>query len=255
MCVSVSVSASDGPQDGERSSGEATMKRITLLVPGVLVVVALSSCGGDEPVVTPPPVNQAPISVGSIPAQEIPATDTITVDVSAYFNDPDNDRLTYSATTSNASVATATVAGAIVSVVALTKGTATVTVTARDPGGLTAAQTLGITVVGKPGPLQVILQDAVPDLRAVVLRVEGPSIDSVQAGPDLVAYQVSLPDGVHAFVANPVAGAGLGQSDVILRFWSDDITELHNYVATVEQAAARTYHQIPVESVTAAVVR
>lgn len=229
------------------------MKRITLLVPGVLV--ALSSCGGDEPAVTPPPVNQAPIAVGSIPAQEVPATDTVTVDVSAYFNDPDNDRLVYSATTSNASVATASVAGAIVSVVALTKGTATVTVTASDPGGLTAAQTLDITVVAKPGTLHVILQNTVPDLGAVVLRVEGPSVDSVQAGPDLAAYQVALRNGVRAFVANPFAGAGLERSDVILRFWSEDIGELHNYAATVEQAAATTYEQASVESVTVAVVR
>ena len=231
------------------------MKRMTLLVLGVSGVAALSSCGDGEPAVAPPPTNQAPVAVGSIPAREIPATDTVTGDVSTYFNDPDNDRLVYSAMTSNASVATASVAGAIVSVVAVTKGTATVTVTARDPGGLTAAQTMDITVVGKPGPLQVLLQDAAPDLGAVALRVEGPSVDSVQAALDLVAYHVSLPDGVHAFVANPIAGAGLAPGDVILRFWSEDISELHTYVATVEQAAATTYNQLPVESVTAAVVR
>lgn len=231
------------------------MRRITLVVPGVLAVVALSACGGDEPAVTPPPVNQAPIAVGSIPAQQVPSTDTITVDVSAYFNDPDNDRLVYSATTSNASVATASVAGAVVSVVALTKGSATVTVTASDPGGLTAAQTLNITVVAKPGPLHVILQHAAPDLGAVVFRVEGPSVDSVQAGPDLAAYHVPLRNGVRAFVANPIAGAGLEQSDVILRFWSEDISELHNYVATVEQAAARTYEQVSVGAVRVAVGR
>lgn len=235
------------------------MKRITPLVPGVLVVLslslALSYCGGDEPPVAPPPVNQAPIAVGSIPAQEVPATDTVAVDVTAYFNDPDNDRLVYSATTSNASVASASVAGAIVSVVALAKGAATVTVTARDPGGLTAAQSLDITVVGKPGPMYVLLRDVAPGLGAVVLRLEGPSVDSVQAGPDLVAYQVSLDNGVHAFVANPVAGAGLSQSDILLRFWSEDISELHNYAATVEQAAATTYDQIPVESVPVAVGR
>ncbi len=231
------------------------MKRIALLVVGVSVMAALYSCGDDAPVVTPPPVNQAPVAVGSIPAQEVPATDTVTVDVSAYFNDPDNDRLVFSATTSNASVATASVTGAVVSVVALTKGTATVTVTASDPGGLSAAQTLVITVVAKPGPLHVIVQDAVPDLGAVVLRVEGPSLDSVQAGPNLTAYQVSLANGLRAFVANPVQGARLGQSDVMLRFWSEDISELHNYVATVEQAATTMYEQVSVGSVRAAVVR
>ena len=60
---------------------------------------------------------------------------------------------------------------------------------------------------------------------------------------------------MHAFVANPIAGAGLAPGDVLLRFWSEDVSELHTYVVTVEQAAATTYNQLPGESVTAAVVR
>ena len=231
------------------------MRRITSLVLGTSVSLALSSCGGDDLPVAPPPVNQAPIPVGSIPAQKVPATDTVTVDVSAYFNDPDNDRLVYSARTSNASVASASVAGAIVSVVALTKGTATVTVTARDPGGLTAAQTLDITVVGKPGFLQVVLQHPDSDIGAVVVQVDGPSVDSVHTMPDMVIYHVPVPSGFRAFVAGSFQTGGTGDGGAILRFWSEDISESGSYAATVEQAAAASYEQRTVEGARASVVR
>ena len=120
-------------------------------------------------------------------------------------------------------------------------------------GGITWEQ-LGSDVFQRQGSGGTHISRVFIDPRSV-LRVEGPSVDSVQAGPDLVAYQVSLPNGVHAFVANPIAGVRLDRSDVLLRFWSEDISELHNYVATVEQAAATTYDQIPVESVLLAVAR
>lgn len=231
------------------------MKRIAVLLLGVSVTVAIFSCGGDEePVAPQPPANRAPLAVGGIPAQEVPATDTATVDVSSYFSDPDNDRLTYSVATSDPSVATASVAGAVVAIVAVTKGPATISVTARDPGGLSAIQSFDVAVIGKPGPLEVVLESSGLGLGAVVLRVEGPSVDSLRAGPGLVAYHVPMPTGVHAFVSNSSPGTELGRSGPVLRFWSEDVSELRNYTADVEQAAATTYEQLSVESITAAVV-
>ena len=232
------------------------MKRIAVLLLGVSVTVIVFSCGGGdgEPMAPEPPTNRAPVAVGSIPAQEVPATDTATVDVSAFFRDPDNDRLVYSTTTSEPSVATASVAGSVVSIVAVTKGPATISVTAQDPGGLTAMQSFDVSVVGKPGPLEVVFQSAEAEVGAIVLRIEGPSVDSLQAGPGLVVYHVPLPAGVHAFVSNLSPGTGLGQGGPVLRFWSEDVSELQNYVANVEQAAAVTYEQLSAESITATVV-
>ena len=51
--------------------------------------------------------NLAPEAVGSIPDKEL--TRRLFVVVSAYFNDPDGDTLTYSAATSNSAVATVSV--------------------------------------------------------------------------------------------------------------------------------------------------
>ncbi len=90
--------------------------------------------------------NQAPVAVDAVPAQSIFVGDTATVDVSAYFNDPDGDALTYSVANSDATAVSASVAGSVVSLTAITQGMSTVTVTARDPDGLSAEQNIAVTV-------------------------------------------------------------------------------------------------------------
>ena len=208
--------------------------------------------GGDDGVVPEPPEsNRAPVAAGSIPAEEVPATDTVTVDLSGYFNDPDGDGLVYSASTSNSSIVTASVTGNVLSVVAgSSRGTATVTVTARDPGGLTVTQSMEVTVVGKPGFFNVVLAYPEPEVGAVVLRIDGPSVDSLQAGAELTLYQVPASGGAHVFVAGSIPESG-----PILRFWSEDITTAGEYRATVEQAAGETYEQRSVASARAEFVR
>ena len=231
------------------------MRRIGMFLAAVSVVALVYSCGDGGGGVVPEPVNQPPVPVGAIPSQEVPATDTVTVNVSAYFNDPDGDRLVYSASTSNAAVVTASVAASTLSMVATGKGTAQVTVTARDPGGLTATQSVDVTVVGKPGFLQLVLQHPEPNIGAVVVQVTGPSLDSLRAGPDLVVYHLAVPSGFRAFVAGPVQTGGTIPGNPILRFWTEDISESGSYTATVEQAAATTYEQRSVEFARATVVR
>ncbi|MCY3944496.1 MAG: Ig-like domain-containing protein, partial [Gemmatimonadetes bacterium] len=71
---------------------------------------------------------------------------TESVDLAAYFSDPDGDVLTYTASSSNTSIATVSVSGDIVQVTAVAAGNATVTVTATDPDELSAEQTFTVTV-------------------------------------------------------------------------------------------------------------
>ncbi len=94
--------------------------------------------------------NQAPRGVGTIPARTVQVGDPATFDVSQYFDDPDGDPLTYTATSSSSGVATVSTAGANLTVTAVAKGTSNVTVTATDPGGLNATQTFEITVPNRP---------------------------------------------------------------------------------------------------------
>lgn len=94
------------------------------------------------------PPNREPVRVGSISSQSINrgAHSTASVDVSGKFSDPDDDTLIYSAQSSAANIATASVSGNTVTIraVGLAAGNATITVTATDPGGLKATQTFTV---------------------------------------------------------------------------------------------------------------
>ena len=108
--------------------------------------VWLTACGGEEAPTAPEPANQAPAAVGGIPAVTLTAGETSTIDATSYFSDPDGDALDYTAATSNAAVAAASVSGSTVTIGAVAEGSATITITARDPGGLSASQSVSVTV-------------------------------------------------------------------------------------------------------------
>ncbi len=114
-----------------------------------LAVVGLAwatSCRDEEPPTAPPTPNRPPAPQGIIPAQVIKPGETTTVDAAAYFTDPDGQPLTFSSSTSDATVATVSVLGSTVTVLAERPGDADVTVTARDPAGLAAEQDFTVTV-------------------------------------------------------------------------------------------------------------
>ncbi len=96
--------------------------------------------------VTVEAANQAPEAVGAIPPRTMTAGQTVTVDVSSFFSDPDGDELTYTVESSDADVLTASMSGSSLTATAVAAGTATVTVTAADPDGLTAMQSVEVTV-------------------------------------------------------------------------------------------------------------
>ena len=111
-----------------------------------LALVCAAACGDGDGGVDPAP-NRAPEARGSIPARTLAAGQTATVDASVFFSDPDGDVLSYGAESSDASVAAATIAGSVVTVAGVAAGTASVTVTAADPGGLSASLGVAVTVV------------------------------------------------------------------------------------------------------------
>ena len=90
--------------------------------------------------------NRAPVAEGSVSPQTIEVGDTAAVDMSPFFSDPDGDALSYSAVTSDTTVAAALVADSTVMVTAVAKGEATITVTATDTEGLAATQSFLVTV-------------------------------------------------------------------------------------------------------------
>ena len=156
----------------------------------------------------PPPPNQAPVPVGSIDARTVTAGETVSVDVAGHFSDPDDDALTYSASTSDAGVATAAVAGSTVTVTGVAEGNATITVTAADPGGLTATQDIAVAVEAAPPPNRAPVPVGSIDARTVTAG-ETVSVDVAghfsDPDDDALTYSASTSDAGVATAA--VAGS------------------------------------------------
>ena len=142
----------------------------TRLLAATLLLAWVAACGDGG---TELPANQAPQAVGTIPPQSLHVGDTATIDVADYFTDPDGETLIYTAGASNPETATAGVNGSRVTVAAVTQGSSTVSVTATDPGGLSATQSFGVTV-HRP-PLVVTFATAAasaPEGDTAILRAE-----------------------------------------------------------------------------------
>ena len=91
--------------------------------------------------------NRSPEVAAPIALERIGNGEPVTLDMSQYFSDPDGDPLTYTAASSDSEVLRLSVSGAEVEVMPVSLGTATGTVTATDPGGLSAFQSFTVTVV------------------------------------------------------------------------------------------------------------
>ena len=158
------------------TSRKAFVPSFFLVLLASVVALSLSACGGgsgSQPVRGPdipyiPPGNRAPV------IEQAFANITLTLDgqtaqwesgdISAYFSDPDNDRLEYQAEgSSNARVVGVTFSqtGSLI-VRAVDAGTATIEVTATDPDGLKVSQSFTVTVSGD-GPDLVIQSASVSD--------------------------------------------------------------------------------------------
>jgi len=104
--------------------------------------------------------NRAPQAGEPIPDLEVFVADSVAIDASEHFFDPDGDALTFAASTSDARVAVPSVSGHSVRITGVELGVATLTVTATDPEGLSAEQTFAVTVVHPDRSALVALYDA-----------------------------------------------------------------------------------------------
>ncbi len=101
--------------------------------------------------VTVLPVNDAPTAIGRVPDQTLDEGGApVQVDLSPYFGDVDGDALTYGARSNDTGVVEAAVAGTVLVLTPVVYGSATVTVTAWDPAGLTANQSVRVGVSDRP---------------------------------------------------------------------------------------------------------
>ena len=124
--------------------------------------------------------NRAPETVGSIPALEVFVGESRGVEVTPYFTDPDGETLSYSAETSDEAVATVEVSRDSVVVSGVRQGLVTITVTATDPGGLSARQSFEVAVPNR-SPRVV---DSIPALELFRGRSQRVDLSEHFADPD-----------------------------------------------------------------------
>ena len=105
--------------------------------------------------------NRAPEVTDTIPELELAAGDSATFNLSEYFRDLDGDTLTYTPETSEPTVAAVSVSGTTLTVRAVARGRANITVTATDRGGLEAHQSFGVIVPN----LAPVVTDTIPPQR------------------------------------------------------------------------------------------
>ena len=151
------------------------LRRSTLALSiGATAMLAIwaAACGGGTteprtPPPPPPPPNRPPVTTTAIAPQTILLGGTSTIRVSDHFRDPDGDPLTFTAASSDAGVATASVTGGTLVVTAIAEGTASMVVTARDPEGLSASLSFPVVAVT---PIPTTIRVAPDSLVLTALR-------------------------------------------------------------------------------------
>lgn len=189
------------------------MKRLTpvlfLLLPG---------CGE--------PPNEPPTAVGDIPDHELFVMDEEEITgLSTYFEDPDEDSLTYRAQSANSRVVTVAVGqDDVLTLTGVGQGTATVTVTATDPDGESATQEFDVTVPNR-APETV---DSIPDGFVFVGDTIGlTEIDRLFTDPDgdnLTYSGESSDEGVATIQVTGTAlvVVGVGQGEAMMTLTATD---------------------------------
>lgn len=192
--------------------------------------------------------NRAPVATASIPDLRLTAADTARVDLSGHFADPDGERLIHDVASSDGGVATVTTAGDTMHVIGVAPGTATVTVTARDAGGLTAEQSFTVAVRASGGGFDIVLSfetTATEPRRAAVLAAAELWM-SVLADTELP--EVTVDDHIECYGASTTVPVGT-IDDLLVLVEFRDIDGPGRTLAQAGVCSLREGSMLPVASV------
>ena len=101
--------------------------------------------------------NAAPVIKKLISDQTVSLGSTITINASDHFSDPDGDALTFSASSADTNIITASVSGATVTLTPSGTGTVTITIAAADTVGQSMGQQFDVTITASQA-------DVLPDI-------------------------------------------------------------------------------------------
>ena len=110
--------------------------------------------------------NLAPVAADTVPAQTLVVGTASVVDLAPYFSDPNEDALAYTVSSSAAGIVVVEMSGVSTSHLRmnpLAAGTATVTVEATDPKGLSISQTFSVTMNPQPNRAPVTIGTISPE--------------------------------------------------------------------------------------------
>ena len=135
------------------------------------------------------PMNRSPAPAGTLPNRTMGPDDTLNVDLSQAFVDPDDDAMTYTVSSSAPQVVRASVTGALVILAAGSEGAATIRVTATDPHGWFRQPSRRVTADGcssRAGrllaPVLFLAHGAEPGGRPAVAAAEDGELHDVLVG-------------------------------------------------------------------------
>ncbi len=106
-----------------------------------------TASGWSVPIRATTRANRAPRARANIPDRTVIEKEDEVIDVARIFADPDGDALTHTAASSRENVVAVRLSGSEITLVGIAPGSATVTLTATDAGGMTAEQSFEVTVV------------------------------------------------------------------------------------------------------------
>ena len=175
--------------------------------------------------------NRAPTAAGTLPDRRLTLRDALDVDVSSAFVDPDGDALSYSVSSSAPGVVTVMAAGARLTLTAVSEGTATIRVTATDPGGLSAVQAFRVTVAAMRAPFtdDPIVPGVTP-IKAVHFTELRTRIDALRSAGGLARFSWTDPvlragvtrvRGVHLLELRSALAEAYGASGRAAPRWTD----------------------------------
>ena len=137
--------------------------------------------------------NRPPAAVGTLSDRRLPVHGLLDVDVSQAFVDPDGDTLTYTVSSSAPPVVTVAGSGARLTLTALALGTATIRVTATDPGGLSATQSFTVMVTATVGFTDDPIRPGLTPIKAVHFTELRTRIDALRSAAGLLRFSWTDP--------------------------------------------------------------
>ncbi len=152
------------PPDKQMNCGRASHLPVPPRIAVALLGIWALACG-DESVPPTDPVapiddNRAPVAVDTIGPLEVFVGDSVAIPLSPYFADADGDTLSFSAESSDTDAVAVSASRGAALISGRAPGTASVAVTASDPGGLSASLDFAVTVPNRP-----------PEVRDSIMRL------------------------------------------------------------------------------------